>query len=110
LLVLALKVIFIFMNAALDYRIEGEKSGHIELILKGSVMSLIIIVINCLMRLVVLMSLCRFKFLRLPKSIIVIRRNKLRFVYTTPSSILLMRVVWSTWSMEAQRMILLNYY
>lgn len=52
-------VIIFFMNYSLTFRIEGEQTGRILVVLKGIVMSIIIVIINCLMRLVVLEYILR---------------------------------------------------
>ena len=50
----ALQAILWFMNYSLSFRIEGQTSGQTLVIMKGLVISLLVVVLNCLMRLVVL--------------------------------------------------------
>ena len=105
----ALKIIFIFMNYSLHFRIEGKTSGHFELLLKAGVMSLIILVINCLMRLVVIDALLRYKLSLSQRNTTAIPNSRHLFAYTTPSSTLLMRAVWYIWFTKAQNKIQLSF-
>lgn len=84
----ALRIILFFMNYSLSYRIEGETEGKFTLILMGIVISLVVVVINCLTRLVVTSSLHRFNCSLMLKNTIVTQNMKGPFACITQSSIL----------------------
>lgn len=92
----ALRVILLFMNYSLSFRIEGEKTGQFWIVVKGIIISLLVVVINCLMRLVVTDSLCRYKPLLTQSVTTPILSTKALSFSTTQSSISSMPAASST--------------
>lgn len=80
-------MIVFFMNWALEYRIEGETKGSFSLMLKGLLISLLVIIINCVTRLVVLSIQFRSKFLPSLRNITAIPNIRDLFAYTILSFI-----------------------
>jgi hypothetical protein len=78
----ALRIILWFMNYSLYFRIEAQAEGGKFLILaKGLVMSLLVVIINCLMRLVVPILSNIDSILHIRKTILFLYKIR-RFIYT----------------------------
>lgn len=92
----ALRVILLFMNYALTFRIEGEKTGQFWIIVKGVIISLLVVIINCFMRLVVIILQFRSKPSPMQSDTTRIQSTKVRLFSTTPSSISSMHAASST--------------
>lgn len=92
----ALRVILGFMNYALTFRIEGYSSGQLIIIAKGLLMSLLVVIINCLMRLVVLFSTFRSNCSPMLKNTTAIPNTKAPLFFIIRSFISLTLVVLFT--------------